>query len=200
MEKTVQDFFKDEAMLLVKSICATESLNCRSSNKNGLAIELLKLAKIPMENLEIWEIPVDWDTQVVICFYYKESDTLYDLFAGIGNDGEFYYQVGISGKLYKRKDNSLIIVDEFNPEENVVADFNEGIDAFKEYFEQLNKVDWKVELYQLLEKYKMEEIQSQLVNNAFTDCKTKQEYLVQMKLLEHRRVVNEIQELLSWDF
>lgn len=89
---------QDKVMRLVKEICNTESLNCRSLNKIELARQLMNIANIP-QNAEIQEIPLDWDEQVVVLFLIPNDTNYYSLFAGIGMDNNFYFQLGITGVL-----------------------------------------------------------------------------------------------------
>lgn len=85
-------------MQIVSKICNTSSTNCRSLNKSELARQLLNLANVP-QNAEIQEIPLDWGNQVVILFLVPNDANYYSLFAGIGNDGNFYFELTITGIL-----------------------------------------------------------------------------------------------------
>lgn len=89
---------QNKVMPIVKEICSTESTNCRSLNKTKLARQLLNLANVP-QDAEIQEIPLDWDDQVVVLFLVPDDTNYYSLFAGIGKDGNFYFQLGITGVL-----------------------------------------------------------------------------------------------------
>lgn len=89
---------QDKVMQLVKEICNKESANCRSLNKTELARKLLDIANVP-SNADIQEIPLDWDEQVIILFLIPNDINYYSLFAGIGKDNNFYFQLGITGVL-----------------------------------------------------------------------------------------------------
>lgn len=89
---------QDKIMQLVKEICNKESINCRSLNKIDLARQLMNIANIP-QNAEVQEIPLDWDNQVNILFLIPNDTNYYSLFAGIGKDNIFYFQLGIAGVL-----------------------------------------------------------------------------------------------------
>ena len=93
-----QDDLKAKIMQLVREICNTPSTNCRSLNKSLLARELLDIANVP-QNAEIQEIPLDWDNQVVILFLIPDDVIYYSLFAGIGKDGNFYFDLTVTGIL-----------------------------------------------------------------------------------------------------
>ena len=87
-----------EIMHLVEEICNMKSTNCRSLNKSNLARELMDFADIP-QNAEIQEIPLDWNNQVVILFFMPNDKNYYSLFAGIGNDNKFHFDLTITGIL-----------------------------------------------------------------------------------------------------
>lgn len=87
-----------QIMELVKSICNTESTNCRSLNKSDLARKLLDLANVPTSAI-IQEIPLDWNNQVVVLFLLPNDNNYYSLFAGIGNDCNFHFELTITGIL-----------------------------------------------------------------------------------------------------
>ena len=89
---------KEKIMQIVENICNQESTNCRSLNKLELAKELLNIANIPTD-ANIQEIPLDWDNQVVILFLLPNNNNYYSLFAGIGTDKNFYFDLSITGKL-----------------------------------------------------------------------------------------------------
>lgn len=89
---------RDKIMLIVNQICSTQSTGCRSLNKSDLARELVNLANIP-GNAEIQEIPLDWDNMTEIMFLIPNDDNYYSLFAGIGCDGNFHFDLSIAGKL-----------------------------------------------------------------------------------------------------
>lgn len=87
-----------EIMQLVDAICNAKSTNCRSLNKANLARKLMDFADIP-KTAEIQEIPLDWNNQVVILFLMPKDKNYYSLFAGIGNDNKFYFELTITGIL-----------------------------------------------------------------------------------------------------
>lgn len=89
---------RDKVMSLVRKICSMEPTNCRSLNKSSLARELLDIANVP-QNAEIQEIPLDWNDQVVILFLIPGDVIYYSLFAGIGRDGNFYFELTVTGVL-----------------------------------------------------------------------------------------------------
>lgn len=89
---------RDKVMSLVRKICSMEQTNCRSLNKSSLARELLNIANVP-QNAEIQEIPLDWNNQVVILFLIPGDVIYYSLFAGIGRDGNFYFELTVTGVL-----------------------------------------------------------------------------------------------------
>lgn len=89
---------KEKIMQIVRKICNTEPTNCRSLNKIELARQLMDIANIP-QNADIQEIPLDWDEQVNILFLIPNDINYYSLFAGIGTDNNFYFQLGITGVL-----------------------------------------------------------------------------------------------------
>jgi hypothetical protein len=89
---------KDKVLKIVDQICSTESTDCRSLNKTKLARQLMDLADIPME-ASIQEIPLDWDRQVEILYLLPNDTNYYALFAGIGTDGNYYFNLSVCGKL-----------------------------------------------------------------------------------------------------
>ena len=88
----------EKIMFLVRLICEAESTDCRSLNKVPLARKLMNHANIPA-SAEISEIPLDWDNQVEILFFLPDDKNCYSLFAGIGNDGQFHFDLTITGFL-----------------------------------------------------------------------------------------------------
>ena len=89
--------FKCSVMFAVDRICTTKSTDCRSLNKAKIARELLNLAHVPF-NANITEIPLDWNNQVVILFLLPDDDkNYYSLFAGIGEDNKFHFDLTIAG-------------------------------------------------------------------------------------------------------
>ena len=88
---------KNEILVLVEKIC-TNSADCRGLDKKDMARELMDIAHIP-GNAEIEEIPLNWNNQVVILFLLPNDKNYYSLFAGIGNDGNFHFELSITGTL-----------------------------------------------------------------------------------------------------
>lgn len=88
---------KNKILALVKKICTNNS-DCRGLNNKEVARELMNIANIP-ENAEIEEIPLNWNNQVVILFLLPDDKNYYSLFAGIGNDNEFHFELSITGTL-----------------------------------------------------------------------------------------------------
>ena len=88
----------NKIMQLVDAICDAKSIDCRSLNKSKLARKLMDFAYIP-KSAEIQEIPLDWNNQVLILFLMPKDKNYYSLFAGIGNDNKFYFELTITGIL-----------------------------------------------------------------------------------------------------
>lgn len=88
----------EKFMPLVKEICNMEATDCRSLNKSKLARELMNLVNIP-QNAEIYEIPLDWDDEVVILFMLPNDKNYYSLGAGHWLDGTERMILGITGIL-----------------------------------------------------------------------------------------------------
>lgn len=88
---------KNKILDLVEKIC-TNSSDCRGLNNKEVARELMNIVNIP-ENAEIVEIPLNWNNQVVILFLLPGDNKYYSLFAGIGNDNEFHFELSITGTL-----------------------------------------------------------------------------------------------------
>lgn len=89
---------KAKILNLVHKICDKKSTDCRSINKVSLARELMDIVKIP-SNAEVQEIPLDLNNQVVILFLLPNDTNYYSLFAEIGNDNEFHFDLSIIGVL-----------------------------------------------------------------------------------------------------
>lgn len=88
---------KNKILTLVEKIC-TNSSDCRGLNNKEVARELMDIANIP-ENAEIVEIPLNWNNQVVILFLIPGDKKYYSLFAGTGNDGNFHFDLSVTGIL-----------------------------------------------------------------------------------------------------
>lgn len=83
---------KKKVMELVNAICNTES-NCRGIANNQENINaLLELKGVRPEEVDVYEIPVNWSSQVVILYQVKATNERRELFAGIGTDGNFYFE------------------------------------------------------------------------------------------------------------
>ncbi|MNW52206.1 hypothetical protein D3C74_297190 [compost metagenome] len=82
---------KEKVMEIVNNICNNTDTNCRGLKGNlDNANELLTLKGIDVQKIKINEIPVTWSNQVVI-LYQNEKEEYRELFAGIGTDGQFYF-------------------------------------------------------------------------------------------------------------
>lgn len=84
-------------MPFVKEICNMEATDCSSLNKSKLARELMNLVNIP-QNAEIYEIPLDWDDEVVILFMLPNDKNYYSLGAGHWLDGTERLILSITGR------------------------------------------------------------------------------------------------------
>lgn len=89
---------QNKVMAIVKRICNSESISCRGLDQSGLAKELMNLANVP-QNADIQEIPVNWDNMVVINFLIPDNENYFCLFAGIGMDGNYHFELSIIGTL-----------------------------------------------------------------------------------------------------
>lgn len=87
---------QNEILLIVDKICNTKSTNCRSLNKSNDARLLMNMFNVP-QNAEIGEIPLDWNRQVIILFSIPNNKNYYSIFAGIGLDNNFYFELTIDG-------------------------------------------------------------------------------------------------------
>ena len=71
---------------LVRTICDTKSTDCRSLNKRETALELLAVVGFDTNKTKIFEIPLDWSSQVCIDFdYFGRS---YEVFVGVEYDAK----------------------------------------------------------------------------------------------------------------
>lgn len=116
----MENIMKDKIMELVEEICTMPSLNCRALNKSGVARKLLDIASVP-NNAEIQEIPLDIDNQVEILFTIPDDRNYYALFAGIGTDGNFHFDLSITGKVRKYGKNCFFNFDD--EEESIPIDY-----------------------------------------------------------------------------
>lgn len=87
----------EEFMPIVKEICSITPTDCRSLNKAHLARQLMDLLNIP-QNAEIYEIPLDWDDEVVILFMLPNDKNYYSLGAGHWLDGTERLILSITGR------------------------------------------------------------------------------------------------------
>lgn len=92
----------EEFMPIVKEICSITPTDCRSLNKAHLARQLMDLLNIP-QNAEIYEIPLDWDDEVVILFMLPNDKNYYSLGAGHWLDGTERLILSITGRWKGRK-------------------------------------------------------------------------------------------------
>lgn len=82
----------EKVMKIVESICNTTT-NCRGILNNEQYINsLLELKGIDANEVDIYEMPVNWNNQVVILYKVKLTNEHRELFAGIGTDGKFYFE------------------------------------------------------------------------------------------------------------
>ena len=82
---------------VVNKICTMPSKGCRSLNKSEYARVLMGFANVPVD-ATIHEIPLDWDNQVEVMFTIPEDKVhkvnyYFSLFAGIGTDGNFHFNL-----------------------------------------------------------------------------------------------------------
>lgn len=89
---------KNKVMEIVNLICNTESVSCRGLDQSGLARKLMDLANIP-KDADIHEIPVNWDSMVAINFLIPNDNKYFCLFAGIGMDEKYHFELSIIGAL-----------------------------------------------------------------------------------------------------
>lgn len=89
---------KNKVMAIVEKFCNAESVSCRGLDQSGLARELMDLANVP-QNAEIQEIPVNYDNMVAINFLIPGNDKYFCLFAGIGMNGNYHFELSIIGTL-----------------------------------------------------------------------------------------------------
>lgn len=92
----MEQITKQEIMPIVKNICSMRTTDCRSLNKSQLCKKLMKFANIP-DDAKIMEIPLDWDNMVNVLFIRENDFNYYSLFAGIGIDNEFHFDLSITG-------------------------------------------------------------------------------------------------------
>lgn len=97
-----------EIIQIIKAICDISSANGSGLNKVDMARKLLDYANVP-QNAEIQKIPVSENKQVRILFFVPGDDDYYSLFAGIGTDGYFYFELSGIGIL---KEKGLELYDE----------------------------------------------------------------------------------------
>lgn len=114
--KRMVNKMKNKILTLVEKIC-TNCSDCRGLDNQEVARELMDIANIP-ENAEIVEIPLDWNNQVVILFLIPGDKKYYSLFAGIGNDDNFHFDLTVTGIL-----NSDGYFDFFEKEEMLAIDY-----------------------------------------------------------------------------
>lgn len=87
---------KNKVMEIVNLICNTESVSCRGMDQIDLARNLMNFANIP-KNAVIQEIPVNWNSMVAINFLVPKDNRYFCLFAGIGMDGNYHFELSIIG-------------------------------------------------------------------------------------------------------
>jgi len=89
---------RDKIMQIVSKMCTNECNSCRGLDSSDLAIKLLKMANVPTA-ADIQEIPLQENLQVEILFLMPNDNNYYGLFAGIGNDKKFHFELKIVGEL-----------------------------------------------------------------------------------------------------
>ena len=100
--KEIKKMNAKDFMPIVKEICSITPTDCRSLNKAHLARQLMDLVNIP-QNAEIYEIPLDWDDEVVILFMLPNDKNYYSLGAGHWLDGTERLILSITGRWKGRK-------------------------------------------------------------------------------------------------
>lgn len=100
--KENKEMKSEEFMPIVKEICSITPTDCRSLNKSKLARELMNLVNIP-QNAETYEIPLDWDDEVVILFMLPNDKNYYSLGAGHWLDGTERLILSITGRWKRRE-------------------------------------------------------------------------------------------------
>jgi hypothetical protein len=121
-----------------------------------MARKLLDLANVPT-NATIHEIPVNWDNQVVILFLLPNDDNYYSLFSGISKDGNFHFELSITGIL----------------SENIFDFYNEDKELDIDYFLNYEVVSKQFAYYE--EGTEQLFIESEL-QSIYTDTINKAEY------------------------
>lgn len=89
---------QSKVMTIVERMCSTSLTDCKGLNLCTEARKLMKLANVP-STAEIQEIPLCEDSQVVVLFLLPSDKNYYSLFAGIGLDRKFYFELSITGVL-----------------------------------------------------------------------------------------------------
>lgn len=87
---------KDKVMEIVTAMCNMESEGCRSLNKSNMARKLMNFINVP-ESASIQEIPLDWDSQVGILFKVPNDNNYYGLYAGMGKDSNYFFDLTVMG-------------------------------------------------------------------------------------------------------
>lgn len=114
---------RNKILELVDKICSMDSMNCRSLNKSEEARKLMDIANIPADAI-ISEIPLDWDRQVVILFCVPNNNHYYELFAGIGLDGKFYFELSEIGTIIESETHRYFDFYQEHGMENIVLPIN----------------------------------------------------------------------------
>lgn len=158
---------------LVKAICGTKSTSCRGLDKAENALRLLALDGIKPEDVRIYEIPLDWDNQVLIMFEYHGKD--YEAFFGVEEETNEVYGGEYSENIFD-KDGDIFeqipidaedIVNTKRMKKEVVSDiediFKDDEELFANCIEQLDDYNgWLNDnryfpMYELDEFYRGEE-------------------------------------------
>lgn len=143
---------KTEIAKLVIRICGTKGNNCRGLDKVEDALKLLALDGINAEDARIYEIPIDWDNQVLIMFEYKGKD--YEALFGIEAEtnrvyggeysenifdkyGEIFEQIPIDVEDLKTRRTAEEVKEEikslFEDDAELFADCIEELDSYNGY-------------------------------------------------------------------
>lgn len=159
---------KNKVMAIVEKMCNAESTSCRGLDQSSLARELMDLANIP-QNADIQEIPVNWDNMIAINFLIPDNDKYFCLFAGIGIDGSYHFELSIIGTLlengwfhFRQEDglSELIVpIDYFTRETTITEEI-------KSFIETVAKKAVAECLEMTMEQY-MAEYTSQILENDY---------------------------------
>lgn len=113
---------ENKVMELVNRICNTDT-NCRGLINNTEAINsLLELKGINLSDIRVYEVPINWNNQVLICYENLFTNEYRQLFCGIGTDGNFYFEDKRDEEYYSHlSDNEETNEEEYTKEYKVIA-------------------------------------------------------------------------------